>query len=437
MCALTVEGRTLLATAGDDGSVRVTDLAADARTEVLGEGLNIDTLCPVRAGGRTLLAVAETREPYQHVVRLWDPGAARRSRRPPRQVSGGYRIGAMREVTFGGRTRLALGTATSDPDPYATEEGTVWLADPDGVATAAAPVIHDRPVATLAAVPVGGRVMVASGSADHTVRMWDPATGQALWFAHRHVTEVRAVCSVPVAEGHLVASTGDTTVRLSRPEDGEEVRVLKGHTSAVSAVCPVASDGRRLLASGGYDRTVRLWDTRTGRTVRTLEHPSGVYALATVELDGRAVLVSAGSEGMLLLWDDPSSGSPPRRLAGHDTGWIQGLCVVRDGGSALVATGGSDGTVRLWDPGTGRPGRVLTGHTGEVRGVCPVRVDGVTLLASAGMDAQVRLWDLSTGRTRAVIHVRDPATSCVEVDGTLVVGLATGLLAVRPSGLGG
>ena len=71
-----------------------------------------------------------------------------------------------------------------------------------------------------------GRMLVASGSDDETVRLWDPATG------------------TPV---------GDP---------------LEGHTGSVNAVAAVPlPDGRMLLASASDDETVRLWDPATGTPV--------------------------------------------------------------------------------------------------------------------------------------------------------------------------
>ena len=425
MCALTVEGRAMLATAGSDKVVRLSDLAADAHPEVIARDVVVDALCAVEVEGRPLLAIGENAGPYRNVVRLWDPAA----RRAPREtVNVGYPIGAMCAWSSGGRTRLAVATANGDVSQSAPGDGSVLLIEPDG--GDAAPVSHSEPVTSLAAVPLGRGNMIASASSDHSVRLWDPATGRAAWATRAHVTEVRAICRVLAAEGALLASAGDSTVRLWRTDTGEEVNVLRGHTGAVASVCAVTTGGHRLLASGAYDREIRLWDLGTGRTVRTLEHPGSVYALTTVELDGRTVLMSAGAEGTLVQWD-PATGSLLRHLDGGRTGWINGLCVVPAGASALLASAGSDGTVRLWDLGTGAPHRILTGHTGEVRGVCPVSVDGTVLLASAGRDARVRLWDPDTGDPRAVIPVHAPATACAEVDGTLIVGLDTGLLAIR------
>jgi WD40 repeat protein len=431
MCTVTVGGHVSLATACLHGTVRLWDPTTGKRAGTLDAG-SAEALCPVVVAGRTLLAVAVAEAEYVHRVDLWDPVSGARLR----ELSGETgRIGAMREVTFGERAVLVTALADGEPWNFAPGDGVVRLLDP---ATGRwRPVSHGSgdlpgPVSAVAAVRVAGRDALASAGADHTVRLWGAADGRDVWVVKRHLSAVNDVCTVPSASDTLLASAGDRTVCLARPETGEVVTVLHGHTAMVAAVCPVPGEDQALLASGGYDRTVRLWDPGTGRTVRILEHPHGIYALTAVTVRGRTLLAAAGADGVVRLWD-PATGESQGALAGHD-GWICGLSTIESGGSTLLASAGSDGSVRLWDPGTGAPGRILTGHTGAVRGVCPVRVDGVTLLASAGADAHVRLWDPVSGRARIVISVRDPATACAEVAGNLIVGLDTGILAIRLGG---
>ena len=81
----------------------------------------------------------------------------------------------------------------------------------------------------------------------------------------------------PVASPRMAASwcraPGDHTLKLWEVRSGKCLRTLEGHSGAVWA-CGFSPDGR-LLVSGSDDHTLKLWEVRSGKCLRTLEGHSG------------------------------------------------------------------------------------------------------------------------------------------------------------------
>src|SRR5688572_22004970 len=87
------------------------------------------------------------------------------------------------------------------------------------------------------------------------------------------------------SDGSLLATaSADATVRLWEVATGRAIRTLRGHRQGVLSVafCPQA----KLLATGGRDQTVRLWDTLTGREVRILRGPTDMVNDVAFSSDG-------------------------------------------------------------------------------------------------------------------------------------------------------
>ncbi|KAK0741384.1 WD40-repeat-containing domain protein, partial [Schizothecium vesticola] len=82
--------------------------------------------------------------------------------------------------------------------------------------------------------------------------------------------------------GRVVASgSGDDTIRLWDAVTGASQQALEGHSDWVNGVAFSADGG--LVASGSFDRTIRLWDTATGVHQQTLKEYDTTTLLFSAE----------------------------------------------------------------------------------------------------------------------------------------------------------
>jgi len=115
---------------------------------------------------------------------------------------------------------------------------------------------------------------LASGSGDHTVRLWDLSTELPKNTCQGHKGWVLTVAWSP--DGSRLASAGvDKIIMIWCGQSGKPLGALKGHTQAVTCACwqplHVAPEGQLpKLATASKDAAVRLWDTASGTCLRAL-----------------------------------------------------------------------------------------------------------------------------------------------------------------------
>ncbi len=287
---------------------------------------------------------------------------------------------------------------------------------------------HGGDVLAVAFAPDGR--LLASGSSDQTIRLWDPVTGEERKLLRGHTGAVRTLAFAAHHSQLLASGSTDGTVRIWDGAQGREMKTLSGRLGAIRGVA-FAPDGQS-LASVGDDGSLRLWDWQAGKETKATKSRPGTLHSVVFSPAGTA-LATGGSESLAYLWDVATLGR--RGVSTGHAGAVQAVAFAPDG--ALVATGAADGGVRLWDMATGQERRALPGQAGSVYAVA-FTPDG-RLVAAASANGTIQLWDVGTGKVDAVLagHTGPALTLAFSPDGSL---LASGgqdrsiRLTARPGG---
>ncbi|CAN0520012.1 unnamed protein product, partial [Laminaria digitata] len=101
--------------------------------------------------------------------------------------------------------------------------------------------------------------LVATGSSDQTVKVWDVERGYCTHNFRGHKGVVSVVAFHPNPKRLLmVTGSEDTTVRVWNLQEQSCVAVLKAHLSYVTSLAFLP--GNSGLISGGRDRVLNVWD---------------------------------------------------------------------------------------------------------------------------------------------------------------------------------
>ena len=99
--------------------------------------------------------------------------------------------------------------------------------------------------------------VVATGSDDNTIKLWEVNTGQVISTLLGHSWSV--VTLAFSADGEtLISGSRDKIVKFWSVSTKQEVGTLSGHVDSVSTVA--ISPDAQLIASGSRDKTIKLWE---------------------------------------------------------------------------------------------------------------------------------------------------------------------------------
>lgn len=237
-----------------------------------------------------------------------------------------------------------------------------------------------------------------------------------------HSDEVTSAAFSPNCE-HLVSGSIDRTIKLWETASGKEIASWDNELFEYSKPYPVysvtfSSSGRSVI-SGGDDYAVKIWDIQKGSLSRILkEH----YCATAVDItrDGRFV-VSGGSDCMnmdcvIKLWD-VQSGNELKQLKGHSNAVT---AIAFSPGSRWIVSGGTDATLRLWEVSSGK--MIRSNKAGSVVNAVSFSPDE-KFVAAGNNSSEIRIWETETGNDviKIAANGRSIRSICFSADGKYLV----------------
>lgn len=287
------------------------------------------------------------------------------------------------------------------------------------------------------------KTLVASGSRDEQLRIWDMDSARCLHSIHAHKSPIWAVGIAvrPNGDVIVISTSGDGSMRSWNGKTGKKINNFKGHSDKILSVFimnPLSENP--LVLSAGADKKIRVWELLTGAHIRMLEgHEdeinsvvagsfSGISSLVPIShlndndktladvsgLDSSksTVIVSASKDLTVRVWDF-RSGHLLFELLGHtacvyevsimrarETPFAKGNNIIPPG-TPIIVSCSEDATIKLWNLVSGKLVKSLKYHSVSVRGIDCATVlqtnepgSGVSLIASCGWDKTIQFHEL-------------------------------------------
>jgi G protein beta subunit-like protein len=298
------------------------------------------------------------------------------------------------------------------------------------------------------------KILVTAGY-DHTIRLWEVASGQCYRTIQFPDSQVNTLAITPNRQ--FVAAGGHTQIRLFElaSNNAGPTTTFNGHKGNVVSLGFTKES--RIMYSGSEDGCVKIWDLRNTNALHDFEykepctsvvlHPDQKFLFASYQngevriLDYQTLLVkhsffpdgetsiqsitvdpsgrqlcAVNNKGICMVYQiDPSfeSFSLIKKWKAHDRYILK--CLYSPNGK-MLATTSADHSAKIWETNDFSEHKTLNGHQRWVWD-CTFSADS-TYFVTVSSDTTGRLWDLSQGETVKHFAGHRKAVTCVALHDT-------------------
>lgn len=314
----------------------------------------------------------------------------------------GKKLGSLTSVKVSSDgTKLALSSSA----------GVVWIYNLADCSLSATLLGHTKGISAIAFSPNDSNIL-ASGSDDLSIRVWNISTQKCLRVLKKHTFHVTTL-QFNSKGNVLISGSADETIVVWDLAQGRSLRTLAAHSDPVSSISLSPDDS--IIASASHDGLMRLFDTETGQCLKTLVYNSTSHGTATASTsdvvnfpisnvlfspNGKYVL-SSSLDGKIRLWDYMGNRVVKTYLgpdgASVNKKYNSGSCFVIQTPRPLVVSGSDLHGILLWD----LQSKEIVGQLASESTILDVTPSaGGLLLVSCSLEGVANIYELDRELTK-------------------------------------
>ncbi len=277
---------------------------------------------------------------------------------------------------------------------------------------------HSKSVTSLVVTPDGK--IIASGSDDCTIKLWDIETGECLKTLKGHSGLIHSLAIT--LDGRQIISGSLMETKIWDLQSGECLKNIKQQEPAsytdddyITSFQVISSDGNTIVSSNYYEE-IRVWNKENCNRIGRFYTDVGSSPTLAISPDGNIIAIGKGSNsdrvGKIEIWDIKKN-KCIHKLKNH-TNLVSSLVITPD--SNKLISGSWDETIIVWDIKSGKCLKVLEGQKSFLYTLA-VTPDGNTLVSSSLNPDIVKIWDLNTWKCLNTIETRVEKALGITPDG--------------------
>ena len=254
--------------------------------------------------------------------------------------------------------------------------------------------LYSRGVCRTAISP-DGTILASAMSKENIVRIWDEAASRMVTTLYGHTSQIAALSFSP--DGSMLATgSSDKTIRIWDTSTWKLLKTLV-HSSLVQTV-RFSPDGHYIAAGDFTGGIIHVWTVHDWKKIKTFDV---LHIVNSIAFSPDSARLAAGDDGGNIFVWDVESGEIVMEI---ENGWFRNnpfgninnpihsidFCPS----SNTIISGNDDGTVKIWDAGTGDLVKTLKAHTGKV--VSVACCSGRAMFATGGWDGIISFWNAET-----------------------------------------